>query len=196
MLSHHQKRDLSILARQAFELKRAAVLPSYELQLDGCFYRVGRLSPNVTSAVEDSRPTKADAQTTFLLRGDTASAGEWRHNEVAKACGKLGLRCCGQPDYNKVLAHFQRMLGHTAAANHATTRSATDGRRTAEFKIGKALMALSEQGGSPLGLSYANGICRKMFHGTALAEASDKQLWKVYFALNKQTQRQGEKTTV
>ncbi len=175
MLSHTQKRDLSILARQAFDLKRATVLPLYELQLDGSFY-------NAESKV-------ADAQSVFLLRGDTASADEWRHNEVAKACGKLGLRCCGQDDYNKVLAHFHRMTGNNGAANRATARSATDGRRTAEFKIGKVLQELN------LGMSYANGTCKKMFGGTALNEASEKQLWKVFYALNRQAQRNHKKET-
>ena len=171
MLSHHQKRELSILARQAFDQEREKVLPFYELDLvDGRYRTIAR--------------EVADAQTTFLLRGDTESRDEWRKAEVAKACGKLGLRCCGQADYNKVRAHFHRKLGHTGAANHAMQRSASDGRRTVEYKIGVVLRQLNA------GISYANGACRKINHGISLEEASEKQLWKVFFALNKQVTRE------
>lgn len=114
----------------------------------------------------------------------TSTAFEgWRHSEVAKACGKLGLRCCGQMDYKRVEAHFLALLGEDGKAFEAHMRAETEPQRQAESKI---LGQLKEMG---MKLGYAEGICRRMHHGIGLSEASPKQLWKVFFALRYQQKR-------
>jgi hypothetical protein len=42
------------------------------------------------------------------------------------------------------------------------------------------------------GEDYAAGICRQMFKGLALADASEKQVWKIYFALVYQAKRNAD----
>lgn len=117
------------------------------------------------------------------LDSSTAARAKFRHEQVAEACGKLGLRCCSQDDYKTVEAHFLHLLGEDGRAMKALVRGEGNPRRVVEWKITKALEAL----GRPI--SYADGICRRMYHGTALMDASDKQLWKLFYALQYQLQR-------
>ena len=122
------------------------------------------------------------------VRGEAISLSalrsQFRHAEVAKACSKLGLRCCSQDDYGAVKAHFLHLLGEDGRALKAHVHAASNGRRQVEWKITQTLGRLGK------GMAYAEGICRRMYHGTALMDASDKQLWKLFYALEYQLKRQ------
>lgn len=113
----------------------------------------------------------------------TKAIEAYRHAEVIKAVAKAGLRCCSQDDYGAVKAHFLHLLGEDGQAMKAHVHAQSNGRRVVEFKILEVLKAL----GKPA--AYANAICRQMFGGLGLIDASEKQLWKIFYALNKQRQR-------
>lgn len=124
-------------------------------------------------------------------RGETVAdgwreRGTWRHEQVAKACGKFGLRCCSQDDYGAVKAHFLELLGEPGAALKAEVhgRAEANDRRQVEWKIILLLKRLGKT------LPYADGICRQMFRGVSLQDATTRGLWGVYFALKKQERRE------
>lgn len=144
-LSTLQKKQLSLLARRAYNLARARALGRGE---------------------------------TWTVRED-----DWRHDQVAAACGKLGLRCCDQRDYNTVAAHFQDLLGEPGRALSHHMAAATDTRRQIEWKIIHQVEAIGKS------LNYADAICRRMTRGACLLDANEKQLWNVYFALRYEAQR-------
>jgi hypothetical protein len=100
----------------------------------------------------------------------------FRHEHVAKACGKLGLRCCSQDDYGAVKAHFLDLLGEHGQAFKAVHHGTGNARRIAEYK----LMQACEQGG--LQLSYAAKICVNQFK-CSLEDATEKQLWCLTFTI-------------
>lgn len=110
---------------------------------------------------------------------DTSSAAEaaYRHEQVALACGKLGLRCCSQDDYGAVKGHFLNLLGETEKAFKAVHHGEGNARRVAEFKVVQAC----EQAG--LDIAYAAKICVNMFK-CSLEDASTDQLWKLMFTVN------------
>lgn len=121
-------------------------------------------------------------------RGETvcvksATITEWRRAEVAKAVGKHGLTCCGQSDYADVRAHFQNLLNRPDRALATMMRGTDNARRQYEWKILEALRTL----GKPA--TYAEGIARRMFKGTALLDCSTDQLRKILAALTYQKQR-------
>lgn len=101
---------------------------------------------------------------------------EWRHEQVARACDKLGLRCCTQDDYGAVKGHFLAMLGREGQALKAMVRGDGNPKRVADYKLNEALR---EAG---LARGYAEAICRNMF-GVGLAEAGVKQVWKVFYTV-------------
>lgn len=111
----------------------------------------------------------------------------WRHAQVAVAVQKIGLRCCSQADYSAVKAHFQHLLGADGKALRSMVRAQSEEQRQAEWKVLKACEAL----GRPL--HYADAICRRMFRGLALLDASPGQLWKVLAALNYEIKRQRQR---
>lgn len=117
----------------------------------------------------------------------SAALATFRHHHVAEASGKHGLRCCSQMDYKAVEAHFLKLLGETEKAQRAELRAATEPQRQAENKIIGLCHTLGKK------LPYADGICRQMFHGLPLSDASVKQLWKVFFALKYEVDRQKKK---
>lgn len=119
---------------------------------------------------------------------DSALRKEFRHDEVAKACGKLGLRCCSQDDYSEVKAHFLHLLGEDGRAFKEHVHAQSNGRRVAEHKIVTALGALGK------GMPYAEALCHRMFGGTGLMDASERQLWKLFFALQFQVNRQSRRS--
>jgi len=103
---------------------------------------------------------------------------KFRHEAVAKACGKRGLRCCSQDDYGYVKAHLQGLLGAEGAAVRSYVRQATNERRVVEWKIVKRC----EEYGIPL--AKAEGICRQMTRGRGLQEVEETAtLWNVFFKL-------------
>ena len=119
---------------------------------------------------------------------DALDEGTYRRNEVAAACGKLGLRCCSQDDYGAVKGHFQNLLGHPGQALKTMVQGDPEAnqRRVVEFKIMNRLTRLGEP------LSYGESICRRMTRGAeSLTSAATKTLWKVFFALNKECGRRG-----
>lgn len=114
---------------------------------------------------------------------DKAAFEAFRHDAVIRAVGKAGLRCCGQGDFKFVEAELLNILGETGKAFEAQLRAQTENRRQVEWKICR----LCEEIGRPI--TYAAAICRTMYRGLDLEEASDSQLWNVYFKLKKQQTR-------
>jgi hypothetical protein len=113
------------------------------------------------------------------INGDmsrTAVFDAWRHVETGKACGIQSLRECSQAHYGRILAHFQRLAGDTAAATRTQARDADNDRRIARYKLDQALR---ERG---LGESYAAAICRTQYR-CSLAEASPRQLWRLVYTI-------------
>ena len=107
---------------------------------------------------------------------DGMSADEFRQQEVVKACGKLGLRCCSQNDYGAVKGHFLNLLGETEKAFQAVHHGEGNARRVAEYKV---VQACRDAG---LELAYAAKICANTFK-CSLDEASTDQLWKLMFTV-------------
>lgn len=117
----------------------------------------------------------------------TKAREQFRHDQVVKACGKIGLRCCSQEDYKLVEAHFLNLCGETGKALNAHVRAVTEPRRQAEAVLNRELVA----GG--FNLSYAAAICQRQFRCT-LADATEKQLWNlVYTVRNRAAARRREK---
>lgn len=112
-------------------------------------------------------------------RGEVLEVGaeDWRHAEVAKACGKLGLRCCSQDDYKLVEGHFLDALQRPGEAFNAFVRGATNKRRVAEWKVVKEC----ERFGFALG--YADKICRAQNHGAGLDDVDEKALWRLVYTI-------------
>jgi len=108
---------------------------------------------------------------------DTRTRDTWRHQQVAQACGKLGLRCCSQDDYKLVEGHFLEALGDHAQAFEAFTRAATNDRRVAEYKLREAC---KEAG---LSLNYANAICRNQNRGANLDQVDARVLWRLVYTI-------------
>lgn len=107
----------------------------------------------------------------------------FRHAEVAKACGKRGLRCCSQEDYKAVEAHFLELLGEHGRAFNAQVRAATEQRRLIEYKITEACREFG------FNITYADAICRSQNHGKGIeeidgsSEAGLKCLWRVFYTV-------------
>lgn len=108
---------------------------------------------------------------------DGISEEDFRHQEVIKACGKIGLRCCDQNDYKLVEGHFLELLGHHGAAFNANLRAATETRRLVVHKITTACQEFGLQ------LAYANTICRNQNHGRGLDEVEEKALWRIFYTI-------------
>jgi len=100
----------------------------------------------------------------------------FRHQHVAQACGKLGLRCCSQDDYGAVKAHFLDLLGEHTAAFTAVHHGEGNARRVAEYKLIEACKITG------LGLPYAARICANQFK-CELDDATEKQLWCLTFTI-------------
>lgn len=114
-------------------------------------------------------------------RGETpatskAAGDAFRRDQVAAACGKLGLRCCSQDDYKLVEAHFLNLLGESGQAMNALVKHQTNPRRVAEYKLVQAC----EQAG--LNLAYAAKICWHQFK-CSLEDANEKQIWCLIFTM-------------
>ena len=107
----------------------------------------------------------------------TAAEQKYRHDQVALACGKLGLRCCSQDDYKEVEGHFLELLGNHGAAFEAKVKAATETRRVIEYKITEVCREFGFH------LSYANKICCGQNHGRGLEEVEEKQLWNVFYTI-------------
>lgn len=111
---------------------------------------------------------------------DSLDEAGFRHEQVARACGRLGLRCCSQDHYGAVKAHFLNLLGQPGQALAADVRGRPElnERRMILWKI-KA--RCREYG---IGIGVADGICRQMTRGRGLEEAEEpRTLWNVFFKL-------------
>ena len=101
----------------------------------------------------------------------------WRHERVAEAVGKPGLRACGQEDFKTIEGHFLHLLGQDGQAVESHFQAATEPRRVAEFKV---IQACEKWGFS---LNYADAICRRQNHGTGMQDVDDKTLYHLMFTI-------------
>ena len=108
---------------------------------------------------------------------DGITEEDFRHQEVARACGKLGLRCCDQNDYKLIEGHLRELLGQRGAVFKANLRAATETTRLVQHKI---LAACEEFG---FQLAYADKIARAQNHGRALDELEEKALWRIFYTI-------------
>jgi hypothetical protein len=121
---------------------------------------------------------------------DGLNEAEWRRSEVVRACGKFGLRCCGQDDYGVVKGHFLAALGRDGAALRAMVQGDPEANRKRQ-----ALWCLRrELGARPM--AYAEGILRNMSRGEfTLVTATSVWVWRVVVALRTQARREKTKQT-
>lgn len=112
-------------------------------------------------------------------RGETPPADftAWRHEHVARACGRAGLRCCSQDNYKEVEAHFLDLLGQPARAFDAHVRGATNDRRIWEFKLLEACQQFGFH------IAYADTICRRQNHGAGLDDVGTNILRNLFFTI-------------
>jgi hypothetical protein len=151
-LTNDQKRILSQLARRAFNKLRA--------QAKGR----GEVFP-----VEHA------------MHGEPTDPALWceetfRHEHVARACHKQGLRCCSQDDYAVVKAHFLHLLGEDGQAVRTLVSGGANEKRVADFKLNEAMRA----GG--FSQNYVETIARRQFHA-CVADLSAKQTWNLVYTL-------------
>lgn len=110
---------------------------------------------------------------------DGISAEDWRRREVGKACGKFGLRCCGQTDYKLVEAHFLRLLGETRRADKAYIRAATEPKRQAEAVLVRELARFNFRP------EYAERICLSKFKCTVCELQGANQVWVIVYDIRR-----------
>ncbi|MBI5770876.1 MAG: hypothetical protein HZA93_24070 [Verrucomicrobia bacterium] len=109
----------------------------------------------------------------------SACFAAWRHVEQGRATGGIqSLTRCHQDHFLPIRAHFRAMLGQGAGAVRDLLRAQEEPRIRARWKLQRAL---DERG---LDEAYAAAICRAQFK-CALGEASEKQLWKLFFTITK-----------
>lgn len=126
-------------------------------------------------AFRKSQSPEADGQAPLA---SAIAEEKFRHEEVAKACGKLGLRCCSQDDYGYVKAHLLGLLGQEGLAMRAAVRQGSNELRVVSWKIVRRCRELE------IPLSTAEGICRRMTRGRGLQEVEEvATLWNVFFKL-------------
>lgn len=103
----------------------------------------------------------------------------WRHQQVAAACGKMGLRCCGQDDFNLVEAHFLHLLGEDGRALQSLVAHQAQPRSTAEAVLWRELQKAGDVG---ITRDYLAAICKRQF-GCSLLDASERQLWNLVYTV-------------
>ena len=111
-----------------------------------------------------------------LADREVGTPDEFRHAEVVRACGRQGLRCCGQDEYKRVEAHLLDLCGEHARAFNAGVRAETEGKRVAEAVL---LRACRDFG---FDLGYPAAICLRQFR-CGLADASVQQIWKLIYTV-------------
>jgi hypothetical protein len=123
-----------------------------------------------------------------VVDSSSAAAEVWRHDQVAKACGKFGLRCCGPDDYKPIEAHFLDMLGEAGRAFNTHIIAQSNPRRIADYKLREACREFGYD------ISYAATICKTQFK-CSLGEASDTQLWNLMFTIRNRGRAKQKVTT-
>lgn len=115
-----------------------------------------------------------------LRRGMTATEiyAAWRHVEQGRAVGRQSLtKCTSEEDFLRLCAHFRSMIpGQGQIAARTLARHAAEPRLVAMHKLREACQRAG------LELSYPAAICRTQYRCT-LAEASEKQLWRLVFTV-------------
>lgn len=124
-----------------------------------------------------SRAAEVARQRGELPATDWRARENYRHDQVAAACGKFGLRCCSQDDYKLVEGHFLEALGHHGAAFNAFTRAATNDLRVAQYKLREAC----KQAG--LSINYANAICRNQNRGLTIDDVTAQTIWRLIYTI-------------
>lgn len=108
----------------------------------------------------------------------------WRHVEQGKATGGIqSLTRCTQDHFLPLRAHFKAMLGNGAGAVRDHLRAQEEPRIRARWKLDQAL---TERG---LNEGYAASICQRQFR-CALGDASEKQLWCLFYTVTKRRKPQ------
>lgn len=116
------------------------------------------------------------ALASLAAEGSNKAFEEWRHQQVARACGKQGLRCCSQLDYKTVEAHFLHLLGEDGRALNALVRAEEEPRRQAEAVLVKTCLKWGFQ------LAYADALCRGI-HKMPLNDAPPQIIWQVVYTV-------------
>ena len=106
----------------------------------------------------------------------TLAEKDWRHNQVARVCGKDGIRLCGQEDYKAVEAHFLNIQGAPGQALNSHVASASEAQRTAMFILKR------ECAQNAFDLNYANAICHTQFKRN-IYDATERQLWCIVYTI-------------
>jgi hypothetical protein len=127
MLSKLQKQKLVMVARKAYDAMNPKPLtqPSPREGRGNDTVPVLNLKPLTQPSPREGRGNDFD---------------NWRHAEVAKACGKAGLRCCENHDYPIVMAHFLKLAGEDGQALNWLLRAQSDGRRQAEAVLHREII--------------------------------------------------------
>jgi hypothetical protein len=165
-LSRKQKRELSQKFERAFRLEAARLRGAGRVAAEGNF-------------TAGSYATLQEALEAMCLNGSNACLETWRHEQVAIACGKHGLRLCSQQDYNPVLAHVEKLLGEDGKSFKADVRGGgeAEARRQARHNIAAALRRWG------LHPNYAEAICRNV-HKVELDDATSAVLMRVLYTIN------------
>lgn len=101
------------------------------------------------------------------------SLSDWRRREAIGAC-KRRISEALNADYETLEAHFLAMAGKPGKAFNAAMRAESNPARQARHKLDKLLLKHRLQP------DYAAKIMRDKFK-TTLDAASEKQLWAIYF---------------
>lgn len=158
-LTKPQKSHLVQLAQRAFKLTGAKA-------------RGAGFKTDVLDA-----PDKQTELIAMAVIGSALAFNVWRHEHVALACGKAGLRCCTQLDYKLVEAHFLELLGETGKAMNALVQAQSEPKRQAEARL---IHACKTNG---FKLSYAETLCQSI-HKVSLGDAPTAVIWKVIYTIN------------
>jgi LmbE family N-acetylglucosaminyl deacetylase len=108
---------------------------------------------------------------------DAMDLNDYRRREVAKACGKMGLRCATQLDYKNIEAHLLHLLGRDAQALKSYVKAQTEPRRQAMVILQR------ECNKAGLHISYAQKIARNKNHGLGLDDLNETALWKIIYTV-------------
>lgn len=111
----------------------------------------------------------------------------WRHEQVVKACGKAGLRCCSQDDYGLIKGHLLELMGKHGAAFKAQFNQATNDRRVAEAVLVRECQVAG------LSLKYAESICQRK-NKCGLFDASEKQIWHLVYTVRSRAQAKRQRS--
>ena len=109
-----------------------------------------------------------------------AALDAFRHEQVALACGKPGLRCCSQSDFADVKAHYEDLLGEPGKAMATLVRGADNERRIWEHKLWRVTQEAEGLGWSR---HYWTPLFRSKFKTTVL-EADAATLRKMFYEIN------------